>query len=46
MCIVEYADAHFYGCGIVPHKHKRTAYVVMRSYFKIMIEVIYFYEIA
>jgi hypothetical protein len=34
MRIVEYADAYFYVCGIAPHKHKRTAYAVMRPHFK------------
>jgi hypothetical protein len=36
MRIVEYTDAYSYAYGIAPHKHKRTAYAVMRSYFKTM----------
>jgi hypothetical protein len=34
MCIIEYADAYSYACGIAPHKHKRTAYAAMRPHFK------------
>jgi hypothetical protein len=34
MHIVEYAEVYSYACGIAPHKHKRTAYVVMRPHFK------------
>jgi hypothetical protein len=36
MHIVEYADAYSYACDIAPHKHKRTAYAVMRPHFKTM----------
>jgi hypothetical protein len=45
MYIVEDTDAYSYACGITPHKHKWTAYAVMRPHIKTILKSIYVFEL-
>jgi hypothetical protein len=36
-CPIKYTNAYYYVCGIALYKHKRTVYMMMQLYFKIII---------